>query len=609
MTKDFLDLPRGTVQWGGWWVPDPSETPWGVLRVGDSEFGSGWVALQAPRRIARTVDEALDMLDNPAGLAAGLFAYEASAIFEPCAEVQTGDPLTVWFGEFTLPLPFYKWLPDSHGTFPDLTPEWSRKAYGAAFRKVRDHLAKGDTYQVNLTFRMRGQSEESLWNGFCSVCAERPPDYAAFFSLPDREVACLSPELFFLKQGSHLTAKPMKGTEPRGLSPAEDMAHAEALRNRAKDRAENLMIVDMVRNDLGRVARPGSVVVPRLFDVQALRSQFQMTSTVTAESDRSTSEVLRALFPCASIVGAPKIETQRIIARLEPSPRGAYTGAIGFALPNGDAQFAVSIRTATRDRGSRTVEYGVGGGIVWDSREEAEWTECLLKAKGLQAKIEPFALLETMLMRGGVIDDLDDHLDRMEASAAVLDLPFDRTGARRALDEASRPGEWRVRLLMERHQVFRVELGALAAVRAPLRAAVCAYPVRSADPALKLKTNRRELYERVLAEHPGVDEVLLWNERGEVTEFLIGNAAVRLGGKWLTPPIASGLLPGVTRARLLAAGELREKVVRLEELRGTQEIARINSVSGWCAVIIEGLPGESVADPSWTGQGTASSSP
>lgn len=584
-------------EWAGWWVPEAAPGDGcAVVRVDHAFFGDGWVVLAEPSEVmtgrADTVIQRLEGVDG--WIAFGYVPYDASADFES-ALPRPNRPAEACFAVYRPPLPFYKFLPAPPAAFPDFRGEIDRETYAKLFHQVKAHLAAGNSYQANLTFRMRTRSG-SLWLPFCASCADDPPPFASFFVHGGLEIASFSPELFFARSRTAIRCRPMKGTARRGGTRADDEALGERLRSSEKERAENLMIVDMIRNDLGRIAKPGTVHVPKLFEVERHPGVLQMTSTVEAVSDGSLGEVFEALFPCASIVGAPKIETQRILAELEPSPRGVYTGAIGFVKPGGDCQFSVAIRTAVREVATGGVEYGVGGGIVWDSELDREWEECLLKASPLTRQSEPPKLLETIRWDGEWVL-LEGHLDRMARSAHELGFPFSVEGALGCLDVAvaGKALPQRVRLLLGLDGRFEATYSDApphasfepSVASAPLEIAFAGEAIRSGDPALRHKTNRRRIYDRLREAGPDCDDLVLFNERGEATEFLIGNLVARFGNTYVTPPFESGLLPGVFRQDLLDRGVIVEGTISLSRLREADEIVRVNSVSGWrpCAWI------------------------
>lgn len=524
-------------------------------------------------------DEALH-----AGLhVAGYLAYEAAAAFGLRVHPpEPGGPPLAWLGVFEAP-ETVEAPPIRPGPRPQMA-RWQslldESSYRRALQRIQERIAVGDTYQVNFTWPLEAGLLEEPWDLFTRLFAVQPTPHAAFLDLGRFAVASLSPELFFAREGERLWARPMKGTAPRGLDLEDDARAAEALGTSAKDRAENLMIVDMLRNDLGRVAETGSVAVPGLFEVERYPTLLQMTSSVVARSHAPLSAVVEALFPCASVTGAPKVRTMEIIAELEAGPRGIYTGAIGWA-GKGCASFGVAIRTAVADRDRRLLRYGVGSGIVADSRPEAEYAECLLKARILEEP--PFALLETLaFVPGSGYRRLEGHLARLRASASYFGVGLGDEVEEALRELAARTtAPSRVRLLVDLLGRVRLETAPLPSVPGPVRVGRAADPVDADSPWLRHKTTRREVYDRALRSRPECDDVLLWNRRGEVTESALANVAFDLGGGGLaTPPVACGLLPGVERAALLREGRLREEVIPLADLEAGQPLWLLNSVRG-----------------------------
>jgi para-aminobenzoate synthetase/4-amino-4-deoxychorismate lyase len=417
---------------------------------------------------------------------------------------------------------------------------------------------------------------------FSRLVAVARPRHAAFLDLGRFAVASASPELFFSRRGDALLARPMKGTAPRGRTPEEDERRAAALRASDKERAENLMIVDMLRNDLGRVAEIGSVAVTRLFEVERYPTLLQMTSTIAARSRAPLSSLMGALFPCASVTGAPKQRTMSILTRHEVAPRGIYTGTIGCSGPDGRACWNVAIRTAVADRLRGSLRYGVGGAILADSNARSEYAECLLKARILDET--PFALLETMAFLPGTgFRHLERHLARLAASARHFAYPFDRVAVETTLGGAAAAlaGPSRVRLLLHADGRLETETAALPREPSgPVRVALAARPVSPASIWLYHKTTRREVYAEAQASRPDCDDVLLWNDRGELTESAIANVVVEVLGARVTPPVSCGLLPGVERARVLAEGAVREAAVRASDLRRDTRIWLVSALRG-----------------------------
>jgi para-aminobenzoate synthetase/4-amino-4-deoxychorismate lyase len=467
--------------------------------------------------------------------------------------------------------------------------------FEANLKRIKDLIRSGDTYQVNYTYRLSTTLAAKPWDFFLQLVAAQEAPYGAFVDTGEWVVGCASPELFFRLDGERIACRPMKGTTARGLTQAQDRAQAETLRASEKEQAENVMIVDMVRHDLGRVAEIGSVTVPHMFAVEKYPTIWQMTSTIEARTSATLSNIFRALFPPASITGAPKVRTMEVIAQLETSPRRIYTGTIGFIAPGRRAQFNVAIRTLLLNRSTRQAEYGVGSGITWGSQPKAEWQECRAKTRILDTRIPEFSLLETMLWTpedGYFL--LERHLERLAQSALyfgfAVDLPALRLELERLAARLARTRQ-KVRLLVDKEGRITLQAEALlAAAPMPQRVAVAPCPIDSSNPFLYHKTTNRGLYEAARAACPGYDDVLLFNERGEVTESTIANLAVEIDGKLCTPPVQRGLLPGTLRADLLERGTLIERRITAEQMRGSPGIFLLNSVRGMYRVSIVECP-------------------
>jgi len=529
--------------------------------------------------------------------AAGFITYEAAAAYGLAVHAPPPDLPLLWFGLYENVEVNEDWAagitdssPPAVYTVGQWQPALDRDAYTAVVHRVRDYLASGHSYQVNYTFPLQATFNGEPWAFFADLAAAQQGEYAAFIDTGRFVLCSASPELFFRLDGERLTVKPMKGTAARGRTLAEDEACIARLRQSEKNRAENLMIVDMMRNDLGRVAQVGSVAVPRLFEVERYPTLLQMTSTVTAQTHATVAEMVASLFPCASVTGAPKVRTMEIIRELEPQPRGVYTGAIGYIGPGRRARFNVAIRTVLVDRERRQATYGVGGGLVWDSDPGDEYEECLIKARVLTARRPPFQLLESLLWEpasGYFL--LEAHLARLADTAVYFNTPLDQAAIEaRLIELASTFREaTRVRLLVKLDGAFTVEAAPLAreALPQPVRVGLARAPVDSSTIWLYHKTTRRELYDAARASRPDCDEVILWNERGELTEGSRTNVVLDLGGQWVTPPVTSGLLAGAFRGWLLAAGQIRERVLTPADLRAARRIALINSVRKWQAAI------------------------
>jgi para-aminobenzoate synthetase/4-amino-4-deoxychorismate lyase len=546
---------------------------------------------------AERLDEVVGVLDAVEravadGLhAAGYVAYEAAPAFDPALVTCPPDPRLplAWFA-------IYEARDDVHPTYASADGDaelgaWStdvpQSAYLDRVERIRALIAAGDTYQTNFTARLRAPFRGDPVALYERLCLGQRSAFCACLDLGEgKTIVSASPELFFRAEGRDLELKPMKGTRPRGRWPAEDQALAAELADSPKDRAENLMIVDLLRNDAGRVAEFGSVRVERLYEVERYETVHQMTSTIRARlrPDAALVDVFRALFPCGSVTGAPKVRTMEIIRDLEPSPRGVYCGAIGFVSP-GEAVFSVGIRTLLLDAAAGTAELGVGSGITWDSDAAAEYRESWSKAAFVRRAPAGFRLLETMLWEpeGGWFL-LDGHLRRLAASAEYFGYAFNADDAVRRLADlvpvfVHTP--MRVRLLLDREGRMEIEARTHVASTDPARVAIAAEPVDSHDPMLYHKTSWRAQYERRAAARPDADDVLLVNERGKLTESAIANLVVRLDGALWTPPLECGLLPGVFRAHLLERGEIRERVLYPADLSRAEEVWLINSVRKW----------------------------
>ena len=552
------------------------------------------------------VEAALDAVS--AGLArglyaAGFFSYELGYCLEPKLEgllpAERRVPL-LWIGLFRAPLPLddpgtRAWL-DGNGAgerskISDLRLSWTRERYGDAFERVLDYIAAGDVYQINLTLKYRFAFEGDPLALYAALRRKQRVAYGALIGAADFSVLSMSPELFFRREGKRMSTRPMKGTAPRGRTPREDARLKTWLAMDEKQRAENLMIVDLLRNDLGRVAKIGSVEVTDLFTVETYRSVHQMTSGITAElrSDMGLKDMLRALFPCGSVTGTPKVRAMEIIAELEGEARGIYTGAIGHITPNGDSQFNVAIRTVVLARGQG--EMGIGGGIVADSKEKSEFEECLLKAQFLTRADAPFELIETLRYepaRGFHL--LERHLARLKSSAGHFAYPFSREAVLVALDQEAARLETPValvRLTLAEDGVLKVTS---TPIELPTRDTVWRFVISDKrldekDALFYHKTTRRQFFDREMERQKaltGCDEVVFLNKKGELTEGTRTNLFLELDGRLFTPALASGLLPGTLREELvdLPRAAASEAVLLPADLLRADRIYLGNSVRG-----------------------------
>ncbi|MEM8573513.1 MAG: aminodeoxychorismate synthase component I [Pseudomonadota bacterium] len=535
--------------------------------------------------------------------AAGYFAYELGYCLEPkLAELLPANrtvPL-FWVGLYSQAQPLgdeqvRHWLDErggaGHAKVTNLELSWSREEYGRAFKTVQDYIAAGDVYQINLTQKYLFDFEGDPIALYGALRRRQRVAYGALIETPDLAVLSLSPELFFRREDQQLSTRPMKGTAPRGRTPREDSRLKTWLAMDEKQRAENLMIVDLLRNDLARVSRTGSVEVTDLFTVETYRTVHQMTSGITSElrSDMELADMLRALFPCGSITGAPKVRAMEIIREVENEARGIYTGAIGTIAPSGECQFNVAIRTAVLS-GARG-EMGIGGGIVADSKEDSEYAECLLKAQFLTESGGPFELIETLRWqseRGYHL--LERHLLRLQASAAHFGYPYDREAVVAAL-EAEAAGITcpvaMVRLLLFEDGMVQTSS---RAIELPTKDTVWRYVISDlrldeTDPFFYHKTTRRQFYDREMERQKdltGCDEVLFLNMRGELTEGTRTNLFIERDGRLFTPALRCGLLPGTLREELLdlPRAAASEAVLTEADLKDADRIYLGNSVRG-----------------------------
>ncbi len=550
--------------------------------------------VEATRRSAvRGALARVDAWTRSGGWAVGFVSYEAAPAFDAALVVQAGSAVPlVWFALCAAPDAVSP--PDPHAV--DAPPtRWTldttRETHAGDVRAIRRAIGRGDVYQVNQTMRLHARWRGDTRALYESLHAAHRPRYGCWIDAGRHTIVSLSPELFLQRDGDCLTTRPMKGTAPRGRWPEEDVAKREALLASEKERAENVMIVDLLRNDLGRIAVPGTVEVPDLFALERYPTVWQMTSTIRSQIPRATTlaDAFGALFPCGSVTGAPKIAAMRAIAASERSPRGLYCGAIGLVRPGGDWTFNVAIRTIVADHATGDLTYGVGGGVTWDSSPAGEYDEARTKGASLAPR-RGRALIETLRLEQGRYPLEHRHIARLTSSVAHLALDVDIDAAVRALHEHAagrRGGTHRVRLVVGDGDVPLVTSVPLPHEITVWRYAVARTPVDERDMLLFHKTTTRDVYENHLRAHAGIDEVLLWNRAGELTEFTRGNVVLEVDGERLTPPVACGLLPGVRRAELLARGEILERVLTRPDLDRAAGVWLVNAVRGWVAMRAE----------------------
>jgi para-aminobenzoate synthetase/4-amino-4-deoxychorismate lyase len=467
------------------------------------------------------------------------------------------------------------------------TPAIDEARFARDIGRVLAHIAAGDTYQVNYTFPVQAPFAADPWRWYRETAAHAAVPNPACVDLGEAVVMSLSPELFLERRGSRLTARPMKGTARRGRWLGEDDRLAHGLERDPKARAENVMIVDLLRNDLGRIAETGSVQVRDLCRLERYPTVWQLTSTIEARLplDTSLRALLAATFPCGSVTGAPKVSTMGIIAGVEAAPRGLYTGAIVLLRPGGDFVASVPIRTVVLDRRAGRAVFGVGAGITADSVAADEWAECLAKARVVRPPAVPddAELFETCRLEDGVCLRSEGHVARVRDSARLFGWICDEALLRealRSLARAHRDGTWRARLFLARNGAVRVEAVPFDPSPQVWRVGLARDPIDLRSPLVFNKTTCRAAYDAALAGVSGVDDVLLWNARDEVTETTRASLIVVIDGIAVTPPLASGLLPGVMRGELLTSGVVQERVVRKDDLRRASAMWLVNSLRG-----------------------------
>ena len=519
--------------------------------------------------------------------AAGFVSYEASAAFDDALQTRSqGDFPLLRFGLFTsleaIELPVQDEPPEQL----NWQAQEGSEEFAAKIDKIRAAIARGETYQVNLTFPLSAEFTGDPWQLFLQLAQGQYAGGAGFLQSDRWAICSISPELFFSRHGDQLTMRPMKGTMTRGRTAEEDVLQSKALENSAKNRAENIMILDMVRNDLGRLAPPGKVRTEAICTLEKYPTVWQLTSTATARSEAPLAEIFRALFPCASITGAPKAKTMEIISAIEAVPRNVYTGAFGWLKQGRQAHFNVAIRTVLIDRHHGCASYGVGAGITWDSDSAEEYRECLDKAAVLSHPKLDFSLIETLRWipdKGYFI--LPEHLARLQASAEYFDYPCSTEQVNsylQALAEGFPSSPQRVRLLLHSDGLLEGTCLPIDKVPTnPLKLSFARHAVDSRNILLFHKTTRREIYEKALSEADDADEVVLWNERGEITECCTANLVIEKNGKLITPAVTCGLLQGTYRCDLLRRGVIREEVISREDLRKSARIYLVNAVRKW----------------------------
>lgn len=513
--------------------------------------------------------------------AAGYLSYEAAPAFDAAYAVHKAPTMPLL--SFGIYKGFTNNAPATKGDFHiQLTGSDTEQAnYAKAIQTIHDQIENGNTYQTNYTVRLYGKFDGEATALFKQLQQSQQANYTAYLHFGTQQILSASPELFFHLKDGELTTKPMKGTSRRGKSAREDLLCAQALAASEKNQAENVMIVDLLRNDLGKIAVTDSVEVTQLFEIEQYPTVHQMTSTVRAQlkPTHDLMDVFKALFPCGSITGAPKISTMDVIAKLESSPRDVYCGAIGFITPEQEAIFNVPIRTAVIEEDKLT--YGVGGGITWDSTISGEFDEVLAKAQVLTTRQPEFSLLESFLLEQEVYALRTLHLERLKQSARYFSFPFDETQINALLEQEARGkmAAQKVRLLLAKTGELTIESAPIQSMADTLSIALAQTAMNSDDVFLYHKTTKRDMYTQH-AIPDGCFDVLLYNERGEITEFTFGNIVYEMAGKLYTPPVDSGLLAGTYREHMLAAGQVEERIFLKNELDTVDALYFVNSVRG-----------------------------
>ncbi len=551
-------------------------------------------AFANPTRIltAKQLDEVVEVVEEAeqAAIAGSyvvlMLSYEVAQAFD--STLRTHNPHSfplAWAAVFSGPVQ----VPTQSSSNYKATkwePRVTRAQYDDAVQKIHEFIRAGATYQVNYSFPLLSTFEGDTLDWYFHLCKSQDAAYCVYLDLGCHKVISLSPELFFIREGNKIKTRPMKGTMRRGRWADEDLAYAESLRTSSKDKAENVMIVDLLRNDLGKISVTGSVQVAKLFELERFETLWQMTSTVesTLKDGTSLVDLVRAVFPCGSITGAPKIRTMEIIRELEPFPRGAYTGTIGLIKPGGDCTFNVAIRTITLDSKTGKATFGVGGGITIDSTADREYDECLVKSTFLQRQPIEFRLFESILLEQGQYFLLERHMERLKRSSDYFGFALDQSSLRHSLNDFAQgrcTEKWKVKVELEKNGQFVIDTTAVEAETQVKRVALASRPVDSSNRLLFHKTTAREFYSTELQKQADCDDIIFWNERGEITESSIANVVVRIDDKLYTPSIESGLLAGTFRDELLSNGEIEERLISLEDFQTAQEVFLINSVRKW----------------------------
>lgn len=523
---------------------------------------------------------------------AGYVSYEAASAFIPYLTTHNKSAMPLlWFGVFEKPIaPIENERLSSH---PLSQPyHWkidtSDTDYQNAIKCIHDNIAQGNVYQVNYTARLTTTIPKQVaYDYYKKIRHAQQANYCAYLDTGERQILSASPELFFHWKQGKITTKPMKGTITRGKTLAEDLSQINILRQSDKDRSENLMIVDLLRNDLSKIAHLNSIKIPALFTIEKYPTVWQMTSTITAETKPETTlfDLFKALFPCGSITGAPKVTAMQIITQLETSPREIYCGAIGFITPDQEAIFNVPIRTLHIDNQTNKATYGAGGGITWSSTDKGEYQELLAKAEILSTPTLPAELLESLLLCNGQYFLLALHLKRLRGSARYFNFKFSYKHTKQQLQSLAKElhtGNYKVRLLLNQQGEITITNEPIEKIECVLQAKWSDKIIYSNNKLLYHKTTNRSFYPIASLDN----EQLLVNEHNQVTEFVNGNLVIYTKGRFLTPPQSVGLLNGTLRQWLLKHRYIQEKILYPQDIEHADHIYFINSVRGIRKVIL-----------------------
>jgi para-aminobenzoate synthetase/4-amino-4-deoxychorismate lyase len=553
----------------------------------------------SPYKIITTckIEEVLPCLEiiqkavNDGYYAAGFLSYESAPAFDTAFHTKTSAGMPIlWFGMFSQPS--YEEIKSAgYYSITEWKPSVNEEEYHTAIRSIKKVIQRGDTYQVNYTIRLNSSFIGDTLAFFDKLKKAQASNYCAYINTGEHIILSASPELFFHVKEGEIITRPMKGTIKRGFTFTDDEANAKWLYHSEKNRAENVMIVDMLRNDLSVIAKPGTVEAIKLFEVEKYPTVYQMTSTVKAKisEELKFTDIFKALFPAASITGAPKASTMKVIEEFETQPRGVYCGAMGYITPSKEAVFNVPIRTVVIESRTGTATYGVGGGITSNSNANDEYNEILAKAKILEEEAKNFQLFESILLDNSEYFLLKEHLERLKKSAYYFDFFFDLDKIKNCLTDhlnKNKNGKYKLRLFINKKGEVSVDCQPINSSIMPLKKVILAdKPVDKNNPYLYHKTTERSVYSYFREKQPeDIFDTLLWNKNTELTEFTTGNLVLEINGQLITPLVSSGLLAGTYRDRLIHDKKIVEKKLTMADLKTSNKIWFINSVRKWIEV-------------------------